>query len=102
MIYRKNQKSDASKDTPLQRLRNRIEGEPAMNLSILDLSQDDDTLIVLCSENHMITLIRMALEKHWPGNMEVYCVLDMITGSTPSPNNEAIDWEYAKSARYLN
>jgi hypothetical protein len=100
MIYRTTQNPADKKNNPLQRLRNRVAEEPAMNLSILDMSQDGDTLVVLCSDNCMITLIKMALEKHWPGEMEVYCVLDVATGG--SPLHQDIEYQDTRSTKYLN
>ncbi len=97
MIFRKKTDPVALADTPLQRIHNRIASEPALRLSILDVSIDKSALIVLCSDSRMNTIVKMALEKHWLGVVEVFCATDLIMGG----GEEQYGCESSPS-RYLN
>jgi len=103
MIFRKTNSATNGDINPIQRIHARIKYDNALRISILDASEDDGVLVVFCTEEAMTKIIKLALQNHWPGEIEAYCPSSLVTGA-----NEAIesaDQHYRnvdKSLRYLN
>lgn len=58
-----------------------VKGESFLELSVMDLDFQDDTLLALINPNAPKAFVEMMLKKQWDGPIEVYCANDFITGS---------------------
>ncbi len=94
MIFRKRNSHSAKNPDPIQRIHQRIENDSALRFSILDVSLDNDVLVLFCTEIKMIKMVKLALQSHWPGEIEVYCPASLMTGSsrtTPDTSVPVLD-----------
>jgi len=82
MIFRKPKYS--LPDTPVDRIQNLVAGIPAFKMSILDVTADGKTLVVLCTDTRMNSIVKVVLEKHWLGDVEVFNAAELMTGSSGS------------------
>ena len=48
---------------------------------VLDMQMYDDTLTVFTDHEVPCTFVRGILAKSWPGEVEVFCATDLMTGS---------------------
>lgn len=94
MIYRKTNSTTTGDINPLQRIHARIKYDNALRISIIDASEDDGVLVVFCTEESMTKIIKLTLQNHWLGDVEVFCPSSLVTGA-----NEAID---SADQHYLN
>ncbi len=94
MIYRKTNSTTTGDINPLQRIHARIKYDNALRISIIDASEDDGALVVFCTEESMTKIIKLTLQNHWLGDVEVFCPSSLVTGA-----NEAID---SADQHYLN
>ncbi len=101
MIFQNKNSDIPGNPDPLQRIHARIADDPALRLSILDAGADDDVLVVLCTEIPMIKMVKLTLQPHWPGSIEVYCPASMMTGSGPDEDVELVS-KTVKSQRLHN
>ena len=103
MIFRKATSSNCGTPSPLERILSRIECHSALRLNVLDACDDDGVLVVLCTENSMVKMIKISLQNHWPGEIEVFCPTSLMTGAnTTHEPVEIPDQSTEKSLRYLN
>ncbi len=85
MIFKKQEGTGTKTLTPLQRISNRIESIPVLRMSIVDISEDGETLVLLSASDGLDKLISVSLENHWPGPIEIYNTSDLAIGGTPRP-----------------
>jgi hypothetical protein len=100
MIFRDNNSSVQSEPSPLQRIQAHIENDSALRLCIFDAIEDDGALIVFCTEQPMAKIIKLTLQNHWPGKIEVYCPSSMLTGAKISSDQYCQEMD--KSVQYIN
>lgn len=101
MIFRGNNAGFAANPDPLQRIHQRIGDDAALRLSILDAVADDDVLVIFCTEITMIKMVKIALQDHWPGEIEVFCPAALMTGSSTTGNADTAE-NNDKSMRYIS
>ena len=103
MIFRKATQPNLEALSPLQRIHNRIECQNILRLNVLDASNDEGVLVVLCTESSMLNLVKISLKNHWPGEIEVFCPTSLMTGSSISEQTAELPYQVMKkSLRYLN
>ncbi len=103
MILRKSTPQYLKNITPLQRVQARIAHHNALQLCILDATDDDGVLVVLCNEVAMEKFVKISLQRHWPGKIETYCPTALMTGSKTSQNFELEELESSvRKSSYLN
>ena len=103
MIFRRTNSATNGDINPLHRIHARIKHDTALRLSILDASEDEGVLVVFCAEDAMVKIIKLTLQNHWPGEIEVFCPSSMVTGANEA--KESGEQHYRnmdKSLRYLN
>lgn len=66
----------------LDRIFSLIERETFLKLSVLDIQQYDDTLVVMSDDAVPRAFVRQILNKVWQGPVEVYCAASLMAGST--------------------
>ena len=81
MIFRNNNLSAQSEPSPLQRIQAYIKNDGALRICILDASEDDGVLVVFCTEEPMVNIVKLTLQNHWPGEIEVFYPSGLMTGS---------------------
>ncbi len=72
MIFRK-----AKSDISLQHVLDHINNNSMLRLNVIDASIENGTLVILCNEARLVKITKLALEHHWPGNIEVHCMSDL-------------------------
>jgi len=103
MIFRRTNSATNDDFTPLHRIHARIKYDNALRLSILDASDDNGVLVVFCAAESMVKIIKLTLQNHWPGEIEVFCPSSMVTGANEAGDSASQDYRNAdKSLRYLN
>ena len=103
MIFRKINSATNGNIDPLHRVHARIQHDNALQISILDASEDDGVLVVFCAAESMTKIIKLALQKHWPGDIEVFCPSSLVTGANEAKNSNGQHYRnMGKSLRYLN
>jgi len=103
MIFRKATPSNCGNPSSLERILSRIECHSALRLNVLDACDDDGVLVVLCAENSMVKMVKISLQNHWPGEIEVFCPANLMTGANTSHETVEMPYQnYEKSLRYLN
>ncbi len=103
MIFRKTNPAPNGDFNPLDRILTRIEHDNALRLSILDASEDEGVLVVFCAEDSMVKIIKLTLQNHWPGEIEVFCPSSMVTGTNKAKEPAGQHYQTLdKSLRYLN
>lgn len=70
----------------LQGVQTAIENEAILNDAILDVHQQDDTLVILTAQETPETFLRLTLDKVWNGPIEVYCATALLDGADFSLN----------------
>jgi len=58
-----------------------VKSETFLELSVMDLDFQDDTLLALIGPSVPKAFVEMLLKKRWDGPIEVYCASDFVTGS---------------------
>ena len=61
-----------------------MEEEVFLRLSIVDVQNYDDTLVVMTGSDVPRVFVRMLLKKVWSGPVEVYCASGLMAGSNVS------------------
>lgn len=89
MIFRKQPNNSRNSDTPLERIISRVKSVPGLQLAVVDLLVEGDTLVVFCSESRMMKFIELVLAKHWPGDIETICAAEMMVGGNASRSDQA-------------
>lgn len=103
MIFRKKELATNGNINSLQRIRARIEYDNALRISIVDASEDDGVLVVFCVEEPMAKIVKLTLQNHWPGEIEVFCPSSMVTGANKTKSSSGQHYRNMdKSLRYLN
>lgn len=103
MIFRRTNPSTDGNYSPLHRIHARIKHDSALRLSIIDATEDDGVLVVFCAETSMVKIIKLNLQNHWPGEIEVFCPASMVTGTNIAKDSEGQHYQNMnKSLRYLN
>ena len=103
MIFRKVNPATKGDINPLHRICARIKHDNALQTSILDASEDDGALVVFCAAESMTKIVKLALQNHWPGNIEVFCLSSLVTGANKAKDSASQHYRNMdKSLRYLN
>ncbi|MEP0943688.1 MAG: hypothetical protein ABJH63_13980 [Rhizobiaceae bacterium] len=70
----------------LQGVHTAIANESILSDAILDVHQQDDTLVILTAQETPETFLRLTLDKVWTGPIEVYCATALLDGADFSLN----------------
>lgn len=103
MIFRKPSQISHRNATPLERIQARINQHSVLRLCIMDASEDEGALVIFCAEVEMINIVKLSLQNHWPGEVEVFCPSSLMTGANEAKDSGEQHYQsMEKSLRYLN
>ena len=66
---------------PLEALAAIVEEDVFLSLAVMELSNEEGTLVALATHDVPAAFIRRALERHWDGPVEVYHPMALFAGS---------------------